>query len=173
MVEDAEIIQTVQDFCKNQVFESLDGKLTVDRYRKSWLQFAHEEKGMEVIEERLSRFTTAKIQAEVQGKFGTRDVDVEKRVGGGSNLAFDIWSNTERTAFEICLGPIKNEFEKDVLKGILDKDTTKLVIFYREYGHGTRGVIYGRKWFEHPAQREIIERAGVFKLKIEPTPLVG
>jgi len=127
---------------------------------------------VEVKEEKLSRFTTKHIQAEVQGRFGTESIDAEKKVGGASNLAFDLWNKTERTAFEICLGPLKNEFEKDLLKGILDKDTTKLVILYREYGHGNRGVIYGHKWLEHPAQREMIERAGIFKLNVQPTPLM-
>ncbi len=99
---------------------------------------------------------------------------ISKRgVGGASNLAFDLWNITERTAFEISLGPLKNEFEKDLLKGLLDKDTTKLVILFRVYGHGTRGVIYGHKWVEQPAQREMIERAGIFKLKVNPVSLLG
>jgi hypothetical protein len=33
-------------------------------------------------------------------------------------------------------------------------------------------VVYGRKWFEHPAQREIMERATIFKLKVEAVPLI-
>jgi hypothetical protein len=174
MVEDEEVIQTVQEYSKRQIFERVpQGSEVIDRYQESWLRFAEEEEGMSVKEERLSRFTTKHIQAEVQKRFGTRDVDIEKKVGGASDLAFDLWNNTKRTAFEICLGAIKNEFEKDILKGILDRDTTRLVILYREYATGTQGKIYGHKWFEHPAQREMMDRAGIFKLEVEPISLLG
>lgn len=174
MVEDNDIIQTIQAYCRNLVFERIpQGRAVVDNFKESWRLFAAREEGMEVVEERLTRFTTKRIQAEVQKKFGTNAVDIERKVGGSSRLAFDMWNVAERTAFEICLGPLKNEFEKDLLKGILDKDTTKLVLFYREYGHGRRGVIYGHKWVEQPAQREMVERAGIFKLNVQPLPLLG
>jgi hypothetical protein len=150
----------------------VEGKAARDDYRQSWLDHAKSIKGIEIKEERLSIFTTRAIQAEVQHRFGTRDIDIEKKVGGASQLAFDLWNKTERTAFEICLGAIKNEFEKDILKGILDQDTTRLVIFYREYGHGSRGVVYGKKWFAHPAQKEIMDRARIFKLKVDAIPLI-
>jgi hypothetical protein len=173
MVEDDEIIRTIQEYCRSQIFEKIvEGQETIDRYRQTWLKFAEHEVGMAVKEERLSRFTTKRIQSAVLERFGTMNIDIERRVMGSSNLAFDLWNKTERTAFEICLGAIKNEFEKDILKGILDKDTTKLVIFYREYGTGTQGKIYGRKWFEHPAQKEMMDRAGIFKLAVLPVPLV-
>jgi len=123
-------------------------------------------------EEKLSRFTHKRIQDEVQRKFGTNDIQVEKPVGEGSNLAFDFWNRTDRTAYEISLGAIKNEFEKDVLKGILDTDTVSLVIFYREYKFGQKGTIFGRKWFAQPSSKEIVERARIFKLNVQPTLLV-
>jgi len=128
---------------------------------------------MEIKEERLTRFTTRAIQKEVQEKFGVLDVYKERKVEGSSQLSFDMWNRTEGTAFEICLGPIKNEFEKDILKGILDRDTTRLVIFYREYGHGTKGTIYGKRFLEQPAQREIMDRASIYKLKVDPVSLIS
>ena len=167
-------MECVQEFCSEKVFErKAQGNLVRDDYRQSWLEHAKEVTGAEIKEERLSIFTTRAIQTEVQRRFGTKDIDVEKKVGGASQLSFDLWNRAEGTAFEICLGAIKNEFEKDVLKGILDKDTTRLIIFYREYGHGTRGVVYGTKWFEHPAQKEIMERATIFKLRVAPVPLIS
>lgn len=115
---------------------------------------------------------TTVIQEEVQQKFGTNHIRVEKPIGEGSNLAFDFWNRTDRTAYEISLGAIKNEFEKDVLKGILDIETVSQVIFYRDYKFGQKGTIFGRKWFAHPSSKEIIERARIFKLNVQPLLLV-
>ncbi len=172
MPENKEIIETVQDFCRERVFEKkLNGKRSWDDYKHSWLQHTKEKKGVVLQHEQLSAFTTQEIQEVVIRKYGTHSVDKERRVGGESELAFDLWNRTEGTAFEICLGAIKNEFEKDVLKGILDTDTIRLVIFYRDYRFGKQGTIFDRKWFEHPAQKEIMKRAGLFKLKVEPLPL--
>lgn len=173
MPEDKEIIETVQEFCGKHVFDKKSkGHAVINDYKDTWRKHAKDTKGMEIKEERLSKFTTEEIQAAVQNRFGTKDILTEKKVGSTSELAFDIWNKTEGTAFEICLGAIKNEFEKDILKGILDQDTTNLVIFYREYATGARSVVYGKKWFEHPAQKEIMARAGIFKLKVSPTPLL-
>ncbi len=167
-----DIIKTVQEFCNVNVFERKSGSITYDDYKDSWRDYATKKTGAIIKEERLSSFTTQAIQTEVISRFGTRDITKEKRVSSTSRLAFDLWNKTEGTAFEICLSAIKNEFEKDILKGILDQDTTNLIIFYREYGHGSRGVVYGKKWFEYPAQKDIMARAGIFKLKVTPVPLI-
>lgn len=173
MPEDSEVVRVIQDFCGSAIFDrKTEGRTVWDVYKPSWLEHGKKISGRDVKEETLSRFTTLQIQQKVQESFGTREIEVEKKVGGASKLSFDLWNKSEGTAIEICLGAIKNEFEKDVLKGVLDRDTTKLIIFYREYKFGTQGTIFGKKWFDHPAQQEIIERAGIFKLKVEPMPLV-
>lgn len=173
MPTNPEVIDTIQTFCRDKVFDKRneDNKYW-DEYKRSWLNAADSEAGAQVREEKLSRFTLEKIQHEVQQKFGSNDITLEKGVGKESELKFDLWNKTQRTAFEICLSAIKNEFEKDVLKGILDQDTTAIIIFYREYRTGEANTIYGRKWFDHPAQREIIKTARIFKLQILPTLLV-
>lgn len=81
-----------------------------------------------------------------------------------SRARFDLYNPVERTAFELCLGAIKNEFEKDILKALLSKDVIKLYIFYREYVTGKSNTICGKKWFDHPAQKEIIKLAKIFKM---------
>ena len=173
MPSDEEIIRVVQDFCRKNVFEKQTRNNTSwDDYKPSWLGEARDPSGNQLKEEKLSRFTHKRIQDEVQHRFGTNDIRVEKPVGEGSNLAFDFWNKTDRTAYEVSLGAIKNEFEKDVLKGILDKETVGLVIFYREYKFGQKDTIFGRKWFIQPSSKEIIDRARIFKLNVQPLPLV-
>ena len=173
MPSDEEIIRVVQDFCGKNVFEiQTRNNNSWDDYRPSWLSEARDSSGNQLKEEKLSRFTHKRIQDEVQHRFGTNDIRVEKPVGEGSNLAFDFWNKTDRTAYEISLGAIKNEFEKDILKGILDTETVSLVIFYREYKFGQKGNIFGRKWFTQPSSKEFIDRAGIFKLRVQPLPLV-
>lgn len=173
MPSDKEIIRVVQDFCRNTIFEKHTGhNKSWDEYRPTWLNEARDQSGNVLKEEKLSKFTHQRIQAEVKQRFGTNDIHVEKPVGEGSNLAFDFWNRVDRTAYEISLGAIKNEFEKDILKGILDTETVNLVIFYREYKFGQKGTIFGRKWFVQPSSKGIMERAGLFKLKVQPLPLV-
>jgi hypothetical protein len=170
---DEEVVRVVQDFCRKNIFEKQTrNNNSWDDYKPSWLREARDPSGNELREERLSRFTHKRIQDEVKQRFGSNDISVEKPVGEGSNLAFDFWNRTDRTAYEVSLGAIKNEFEKDVLKGILDTDTVSLVIFYREYKFGKKGTIFGRKWFAQPSSKEIIERARIFKLNVQPLPLV-
>ena len=173
MPDDSEVIRVVKEFCFQNVFErKTQGGVDRDDYKQSWRDHAKKVKGVEVKEEGLTKFTTLAIQDEVQRKFGILDIARERKVEGSSQLSFDLWNTTEGTALEICLGPIKNEFEKDVLKGILDRETTKLVIFFREYGYGTAGNTYGKRFFEQPAQREIMDRASIYKLKVVPISLI-
>jgi hypothetical protein len=143
-----------------------------DEYKESWLEATRSHAGARLQRERLTAFTTRKIQELILEKFGSSDIERERRVAGQSALAFDLWNREERTAYEISLGAVKNEFEKDVLKGLLDTDTIKIVILFRRYRYGKANTIFDEKWFQHPAQQEIISRSALLKLKVEPVPLL-
>ncbi len=62
MPEDGEIVETVQEYCKELLFErKTQGKAIGDDYKQSWLEHAKTMKGMEIREERLTDFTTKSI----------------------------------------------------------------------------------------------------------------
>lgn len=170
MPANSEIIKVVKEKVQSEILtrSHVNGPPS-DDYKENWLKFTGGISG-----ESLSAFTTKQIQKVVLERFGTADISVEKKVVGvDAGLKFDIWNKPERTAFEICLGAIKNEFEKDILKGLLDQDTIRLVIFYREYVTGAKGRPYGKSWLGYPAQKAILERAKILKLEVEPVSLLG
>lgn len=173
MSDDHEIIQTIQRYCKDEIFDKFpSGKWLYDKYQASWIRKIESSLGKPPSDEQVTLFTTQSIQRKIQGDFGSNNVDSERKVSGSSELRFDLWNRTERTAFEICLGAIKNEFEKDILKGILDNDTIRLVILYRDYKFGQKNTIFDARWFEQPAHKEFMERARLLKLRVEAVPLM-
>src|SRR5207245_3673782 len=111
-----ELISSIQQFCLNKVFDKLGNPgQRYDEYKPSWRRFSKDANGQERQGERMSSFTLEEIQKAVTVEFGQKNVDTERSVGSQSDLAFDLYNPSERTAFEICLRSIKNEFEKDIL----------------------------------------------------------
>lgn len=169
---DEMLIKAVQNFCSERVFQrkKLDSERHVDVYRESWLSDLQKLGGPNLSEEKISRLTTKRIQNHVTQIFSF--VQAEKAIPNTeSNALFDLWNPKSRSAYEVCLGAIKNEFEKDVLKALLDQEVIKLYIFHREYTAGKQNVVYGARWFEHPAQRDVIKLVRTFKLEVIPVPL--
>ena len=172
MASNNDIITLINKIFRDEILTRNCFKNTcVDVYKESWENKVKGELKEKYSKEGMSHYTTNYLQDKVQKKFGEESIIKEKKVDG-SQLSFDIYNVEERTAFEICLGAIKNEFEKDVLKALLDQDTIKLVVFLREYRTGKGNTIYGIKWFDHPAQKAIIERAKIFKLDVQPVSLI-
>lgn len=172
-MENGEIVGFIQRFCSQRVFEKRGEKgRYYDDYSPGWFQFAKKATGQDIRDEKLSTFTHKQIQEAVKKEFGEKYISSERKVGGETQLSFDLYNPGERTAFEICLGAIKNEFEKDILKAMLDSETVTLMILYREYRTGAEGSLYGRKWFEEPAQKAKMELVGRYKTKVLTFPLV-
>ncbi len=170
MPSDDEIIRVIQDFSRTQIFEentALDGRMYHD-YRQSWKERLAEEAGRGLSAVQIAIETLRKIQHHATHIFPqiVREKPITSRDIGA---AFDLYNPDTKTAIEICLGAVKNEFEKDVLKAMLDHDVKKLIIMIREYrtGVGRNNTIYGLRWFGHPYQRGVIDLVKNFKLDVE------
>jgi hypothetical protein len=167
MPSDEEVIRLIQGFSRRQIFEGKatpSGK-TYHDYRQSWKDRLETEAGRKLGEEQIAMETLRRIQDHARSIF-TEIVQEKPITSRELGAAFDLWNPPTQTAIEICLGAIKNEFEKDVLKAMLDHDVKKLVIMIREYRTGRSNTIYGLRWFEHPYQRGVIDLVKNFKLDV-------
>ena len=165
--EDKRISLLIRRFCTDHVLErrKLDNGVVYDEYRRSWLEILGNPRSGEV----MSKLTVRRICDEVKRSYP--EVHMEHKIPD-TNLAFDMFYPPTNTAFEICFGAVTKEFHKDILKAMLDQDTYILIFMYREYRFGTRNWILGKKWFDQPAQKKLIELTAVHKLKVVPTPLI-
>ncbi len=169
-----EVVQFIQQYCLDNVFQitrSPGKNRKHDEWRDSWL----DELG-EVSAVRRSNETMRRIQGAVQNQFGAVNVLREEPVINimapeNRSHAFDLFVPEDRTAIEICLSAIKNEFEKDVLKAMLDSRTTNLIILIRDYVTGRDETHYGLEFLEHPGPRSFIDLVKIYKLKIDPIRL--
>lgn len=161
------IIQIIRQFCTDHVFErkNLAKNIVCDEYRAAWLQSIGSPRSGEVI----SKLTVEKLCEHVKKYYP--DIESERTISN-TGLAFDMYYPPTNTALEICLGAVPKEFHKDVLKAMLDQSTHTLILMYREYRFGHRNTVLGKKWFDQPAQRELINLIAIHKLKVVPTSLV-
>jgi hypothetical protein len=172
MPSDEEVIRLIQNFSRTQIFEekvTSAGRKYHD-YRQSWKERLESEARRSLSEEQIASETLRRIQNYVRSIF--TQIVVEKPITSRDiGAAFDLWNPSTQTAIEICLGAIKNEFEKDVLKAMLDHDVKKLIIMIREYKTGRSETIYGLRWFEHPYQKGVLDLVKNFKLDVDVVSL--
>ena len=123
-------------------------------------------------------FKTLKlVQEKVQDKFGNDKVFKEEKLeiaGGTENtrLKFDFYIEEEKAAIEICLGAIKNEFEKNIFKALLDERVKTLYIMARDYKTSTGINYHGNQTMQSPYYTEIIKWVHKFSdIKVECIPL--
>ena len=169
-----QIVKYIQEIAKSEVFEprlSLKRKAKHDEWRESWLKFIEN-----TSDEQRSLKTVRYIQDTVQKRFGAINVLKEKPIANvidpnATSHAFDLFVPSERTAIEICLSAIKNEFEKDILKAMLDGDTATLYIITRDYVTGRNETVYGVSSLRAPGPKHFIDLAKIYKLRIYPIPL--
>jgi hypothetical protein len=168
MPSDEEVIRLIQNFSATQIFEEKStslGKKYHD-YRQSWKEKLESEVGKSLSEEKIANETLGRIQKHVRSIF-PKIVKEKPITSKNIGAAFDLWNPSTQTAIEICLGAIKNEFEKDVLKAMLDHDVKKLIIMVREYKTGRSDTIYGQRWFKHSYQKGVIDLVKNFKLDVD------
>ncbi|MBN1618338.1 hypothetical protein JW887_03280 [Candidatus Dojkabacteria bacterium] len=169
-----QVVEFIQKYSSDRIFEptySLKKNAKHDEWRQSWLN----ELGI-VSDESRSLYTMRKLQEEVQKQFGERNVIKEKPISNvmhpnSTSHAFDLFIPSERTAIEICLSAIKNEFEKDILKAMLDADTATLYIITRDYVTGKNETVYGVSYLNMPGPQNFINLAKIYKLHIIPVAL--
>ena len=172
MPSDEEIVRLIQNFCERDVFEErlTESGKRYHEYQQSWNERLESEEGGTLSNTKRANVTLKKIQEQVKSIFN--EVEVEKPISSRDiGSAFDIWNPVTKTAIEICLGAIKNEFEKDVLKAMLDYDVKELIIMIREFKTGSKDTIYGKRWFQHPYQKGVIALVKNFKLDVDVKPL--
>ena len=169
-----DVIRYIQEYFLNNVFDisySPNRNRKFDNWKQSWL----DEIGTSNANNR-SRLTIIRLQEAVQNHFGASNVFIEEplqSVIGNENNGhrLDLYIPSERAAIEICLSAIKNEFEKDILKGMLDHRVTTLYVMARDYVTGTAETKYGINTMQQPSSRSIIEMVSVFKLEVIPTQI--
>lgn len=161
------IVQLIQQFCTDHIFEkrTLTNNKICDVYRATWLQTI----GNPGSGEETSGLTLNKICDHVRGYYP--EIQSERTISN-TGLSFDMYYSPTNTAFEICLGAVTKEFHKDVLKAMLDQETHTLIFMYREYTYGGGTNILGKKWFDHPAQKELLNLIAIHKLRVSPISLV-
>jgi hypothetical protein len=176
MATDEEVVTFMRDYCAKNVFERKPkGKYYHDEYKASWRKEARDFYHKDPTPQLLSDYTHKQIQAEAV-RLG---IEVNKHVTPNADLNFDLFNPGTGTAFELCLGSPKGEFCKDVLKGLIDEQAHKLVIFHREIAwprrdNPNRYRYRGSGYLEHPAQKEIIRRAhDLKKLEVKPITLIA
>jgi|GEM_PF-2885054 len=169
-----QVIEFIQEYFEKNVFhrtKTASGK-EKDDWKPSWLKKISNPKSKNI---RTNR-TIKKIQEELKKIHGV-DIEIEarlKNITGRviSGHKFDLFIPSENTAIEICLGNIKNEFEKDILKGMLDYRVKKLYIFNREYVTGKNELLFGIKWMQKLGSQSIIDLAAENGLQVFPVKLI-
>lgn len=86
-----------------------------------------------------------------------------------NNFRFYLFIPEENAAIEICFSAVKNEFEKDILKAMLDHRVNKLYIIARDYLTG--GALYGIRTMQQTGNQSIIEMVSDLGLEVVPTQL--
>ena len=170
-----EVVQFIQDFFAENVFDitfSPRRNQRHDAWKLEWVNNLGD-----VTNNQRSSMTVQRVQEAVQNQFTAEVVRVEEPlqsvVGDNANgHRFDFYIPSERTAIEICLSAVKNEFEKDVLKGLLDHRVTTIYIMARDYVTGAAETHYGINSMVQPSARSIINTVRVYKLEVLPTRLL-
>lgn len=156
MPSNEDIIKYLREYSQSNIFEKQsEGGNRYDLYRTTWEDRARRSGRA------LSTFTIREIQRVAQDRFGADKVKKERPVIPNCRLAFDLWNEEQQTAFEICLSSIKNEFHKDVLKGLLAKDAKELIILYCDYRYLSDGEYRyrGRRFLGQASVTEIVRLA--------------
>lgn len=168
------ITSYIQSFFTTKVFDKKNTpkkKIKQDEWKDSWL----DEIGNPISPNIRTNKTIQIIQEELKiiyPEISIEDSLIDKYGEKISGHKFDFFIPGE-TAIEICLGNIKNEFEKDVLKGMLDNRVKKLYIFNREYVTGKDESLFGIDWMKKPGSLSIIELANEYDLKVIPISLLA
>ena len=168
------IVKFIQDFFIQNVFDitrTPKRNRKFDQWKQSWLTSINT-----TSDEQRSAETIRRIQQAVQNHFGAANVLIEEplRTAVGkndTNHRLDLFIPSERAGIEICLSAIKNEFEKDILKGMLDNRLTNLYIMARDYVSGQAETHYGIHSMQQPSAQSIINMVRVFKLEVIPTQI--
>jgi hypothetical protein len=170
-----QVVQYIQTFFTEHVF---DTKISIKKgkvnhqWKASWLK----QMSYPNSPNHRTNHTIIHIQDEICKQFDGKVLKEEPLKDSEENTIsghkFDLLIPSTGAAIEICLGNIKNEFEKDVFKGMLDSRVTRLYIFTREYVTGKDELLFGYGWFDNPANKSIISLAKDCNLEVIPKKLV-
>jgi hypothetical protein len=170
-----QVVNYIQTFFTEHVFEtkiSINKKKENHHWKESWLN----KMSYPNSPNHRTNHTIIHIQDEICSRFEgkvLKEVPLQDSEGNTiSGHKFDLLIPSTYAAIEICLGNIKNEFEKDVFKGMLDSRVTRLYIFTREYITGKDELLFGYRWFDNPANKSIISLAKDYNLEVIPMTLV-
>ena len=168
-----EVIEFIQNYCYENVFDitySPRRNRKHDEWKEQWTNQINAGS-----DEARARQSVQRIQEAVRNHFGAANILIEEPLttltAENTSHRFDIYIPSERCAIEICTSAIKNEFEKDLLKAMLDSRTTSLYILARDYVSGIAETHYGVSNLERPGNRSFIELVKTFKLEVIPEPL--
>ena len=158
-----EVVSFIQQFAKTNIFENfyeetVRTRKKFDVFQSSWIDKIS--KGEKLSQQEISRLTHLEIQKEVIKKFKYSIITKEEFILSNNHdkkvsSRFDIFIPSEKTAIEICLGNIKNEFFKDVNKGKIDCRVDKLYILSVDYKTGKN--FYGLNYMMQPSQMALIK----------------
>ncbi len=168
------VIEFIQNYFEKNVFDkkkTASGKIK-NEWKPSWLTKIGDPSSKNI----RTNLTIKEIQEELKKIHGV-DIEIEAQLRDKFGRAisghkFDFFLPSENTAIEICLGNIKNEFEKDILKGMLDYRVKKLYIFNREYVTGKNESLFGINWMQKQGSRSIIHLAAENGLQVYPEKLI-
>jgi hypothetical protein len=171
--EIGKITSYIQSFFTKYVFEKKETpkrKIKQDEWKEKWLDFIENPNSPNIRTNKTIQIIQKKLKTDYP-EISIEDSLIDKHGKTISGHKFDFFIPGE-TAIEICLGNIKNEFEKDVLKGLLDNRVKTLYIFNREYVTGKDESLFGIDWMKKPGSKSIIELANEYDLEVIPISLL-
>ncbi len=163
-----EIVTFIQTYASEHLFDKVQNRnIFYDEWKPEWLQSIGQ-----VSSNVRASLALNEIQNAVIQEFKVENVRSEEGVvatnGSLNNFRLDLFIPSERVAIEICFGAVKNEFEKDILKAMLDHRVNKLYIIARDYLTG--GALYGIRTMQQTGNQSIIDMVSN-NLEVVPTQL--
>lgn len=164
-----QIVAFIQAYASEHIFDKVpSGNKLHDEWKPEWIARIGQ-----VSSNIRAALALNEIQNAVIRNFPEVDIRSEEGVvaanGNLNNFRLDIFIPSERVAIEICFSAVKNEFEKDILKAMLDHRVDKLYIITRDYLTG--GALYGIRTMQQTGNQSIIEMVAGLGLEVVPTQL--
>ncbi len=164
-----QIVNFIQTYASENIFNKVpNGNQLYDEWKSQYLTRIGQ-----VSSNTRAALALNEIQNAVIRNFPDVDIRSEEGVvasnGNLNNFRLDLFIPSESIAIEICFSAVKNEFEKDILKAILDHRVDKLYIIARDYLTG--GTLYGIRTMQQTGNQSIIEMVAGLGLEVVPTQL--
>jgi hypothetical protein len=186
-----QIIQEIQIYTHDNIFEVVEKKnRIIDEWRTEWIDFLigkypDKEKTLSKGSlggggQLLTLFTVKEIQDYI---CGIHQIAIPEKkivpvfsadVLAGEKppkFSFDIFIPDEGAAIEICMSAITHEWEKDILKGLADRETKILRVMVKRHFSGEN--YYSRDIADSPGGKTWKALGAVYKLDIDAVNLVS